>query len=113
MTIVVLSWLAMSTSNASWTTCSESVSKALVASSSKRIFGFFTRARAIAIRCFWPPLSCVPLSPTSVLYPSGKAEIKSWQLAALDASMMSDCFARSQPMPMFLNMLPLKRTGSC
>lgn len=26
------------------------------------------RARAIAILCFWPPESCVPLSPTLVSY---------------------------------------------
>ena len=54
-------------------TCSEqtfslSVSRAEVASSSRRILGFLTSARAIATRCFWPPLNCVPLSPTFVSY---------------------------------------------
>jgi len=49
-------------------TFSLSVSRAEVASSSRRIFGFLTSARAIATRCFCPPLSCVPLSPTFVSY---------------------------------------------
>ena len=43
-----------------------SVSKADVASSNNNILGFFTRARAMAILCFCPPLNCVPLSPTKV-----------------------------------------------
>lgn len=38
-------------------------SSAEVASSSKRILGFLTTARAIAIRCFWPPESLLPLAP--------------------------------------------------
>jgi len=49
-------------------TFSLSVSRADVASSRRRIFGFLTSARAIAMRCFWPPLNCVPLSPTFVSY---------------------------------------------
>jgi len=49
-------------------TFSLSVSRAEVASSSRRILGFLTSARAIATRCFWPPLNCVPLSPTFVSY---------------------------------------------
>ena len=32
--------------------------------------------RAIAIRCFCPPLNCTPRSPTSVPYPSGEAVMK-------------------------------------
>ena len=49
-------------------TFSLSVSRAEVASSRSRIFGFLTSARAIATRCFWPPLNWVPLSPTFVSY---------------------------------------------
>ena len=52
-----------------WQTFSLSVSSAEVASSRRRIFGFLTIARAIATRCFSPPLNCVPLSPTFVSYP--------------------------------------------
>jgi hypothetical protein len=47
----------------------------LVASSSKRISGCLTKALAMAIRCFWPPLSCVPEPPlTGVSNPSGKSK---------------------------------------
>ena len=53
-------------SKACWTTDSDSVSRADVASSKRRILGFLTRALAIAIRCFWPPLNCAPRSPTNV-----------------------------------------------
>ena len=45
---------------------SDLLSKAEVASSRRRIFGFFNRALAIAILCFWPPLSWEPPKPTSV-----------------------------------------------
>lgn len=44
-------------SRAAWTVDSLCVSSADVASSSRRILGFFTRARAMAILCFCPPLS--------------------------------------------------------
>jgi len=47
-------------------TFSLSVSSADVASSSNSIFGLRINALAIATRCFWPPLSCAPLSPTFV-----------------------------------------------
>ena len=53
-------------SSAAWTIDSLSASNADVASSRRRIFGFLTIARAIAIRCFCPPLICPPPSPTNV-----------------------------------------------
>jgi len=49
-------------------TFSLSVSRAEVASSKRRTLGFLMRARAMAIRCFWPPDNCVPLDPTRVSY---------------------------------------------
>lgn len=49
-------------------TFSLSVSSAEVASSSSRTWGLRRIARAMAIRCFWPPDSWVPLSPAWVLY---------------------------------------------
>lgn len=49
----------------------------LVASSKIKIDGFFNKALAIAIRCFWPPESCVPFSPTCVLYLFGNFIINS------------------------------------
>mmetsp|Transcript_13667 Transcript_13667/g.39567 ORF Transcript_13667/g.39567 Transcript_13667/m.39567 type:complete len:82 (-) Transcript_13667:17-262(-) len=55
-----------SMSRASWMAFSVMESSALVASSSTRIFGFFRMARANATRCFSPPLSRSPRSPTTV-----------------------------------------------
>mmetsp|Transcript_21951 Transcript_21951/g.10327 ORF Transcript_21951/g.10327 Transcript_21951/m.10327 type:complete len:87 (-) Transcript_21951:1563-1823(-) len=48
------------------TSCSASLSKALVASSSSRTLGSRMMARAIAMRCFWPPLMRFPMAPTLV-----------------------------------------------
>mmetsp|Transcript_10625 Transcript_10625/g.18030 ORF Transcript_10625/g.18030 Transcript_10625/m.18030 type:complete len:83 (+) Transcript_10625:151-399(+) len=59
--------LCMRRSRASWTSCSLSVSRALVASSRRRILGLAKMARAMATRCFCPPESWTPLSPTNVL----------------------------------------------
>ena len=53
------------------------MSSAEVASSRRRIFGFLTIARAIATRCFSPPLNCVPLSPTFVSYPCHRSSTAS------------------------------------
>ena len=54
-------------------------------------------ARAMATRCFWPPESFTPRSPTRVWYPSGKAEMKSWALAALAAAMTASVDASGRP----------------
>ena len=43
-------------------------------SSRMRIFGSHTSARASAMRCFCPPESCTPRSPTTVSKPSGSDE---------------------------------------
>jgi hypothetical protein len=50
----------------SWIVRSVWVSSALVASSSIRIGGFFKRVRAMPTRCFSPPDSFSPRSPTVV-----------------------------------------------
>lgn len=50
--------------------CSVAVSRAEVASSQMRRRGWRRKARAMATRCFSPPLSFRPRSPTSVPYPS-------------------------------------------
>lgn len=50
-------------SRAFWTSNSDSESRALVASSSRRITGFFMMALAMAIRCFCPPERSAPFSP--------------------------------------------------
>ncbi|MCO5594159.1 hypothetical protein L7F22_048182 [Adiantum nelumboides] len=62
---------SINSSRADCTTFSDSASRADVASSSSKIAGFFSTARAIATLCFCPPDSCTPLSPTCVLYPAG------------------------------------------
>uniref|UniRef100_A0A0A9DLY5 Uncharacterized protein n=1 Tax=Arundo donax TaxID=35708 RepID=A0A0A9DLY5_ARUDO len=59
----------MTLSRASCTILSDSLSKALVASSNSRILGSLRIALAMAILCFCPPESCVPCSPTEVAKP--------------------------------------------
>mmetsp|Transcript_119437 Transcript_119437/g.297901 ORF Transcript_119437/g.297901 Transcript_119437/m.297901 type:complete len:97 (-) Transcript_119437:223-513(-) len=90
MTKVVRCFACSNLSKASWTIRSLSVSKALVASSSSSTAGLRTNARAIAMRCFWPPLSCAPRSPTSVWYFLGKLDTKSCAFAAL-AALSTSC----------------------
>mmetsp|Transcript_33517 Transcript_33517/g.53988 ORF Transcript_33517/g.53988 Transcript_33517/m.53988 type:complete len:85 (-) Transcript_33517:248-502(-) len=75
--LIVLSRCAMmmivrpfiSFSSAAWTTCSFFVSNADVASSRMRTLGSRIAARAMAIRCFCPPESCLPRAPAAVLRP--------------------------------------------
>mmetsp|Transcript_48102 Transcript_48102/g.128751 ORF Transcript_48102/g.128751 Transcript_48102/m.128751 type:complete len:81 (-) Transcript_48102:392-634(-) len=62
----VISCCAMRLSTACWTSASLSASKALVASSNRSTRGLRTSARAMEMRCFWPPESWTPRSPTSV-----------------------------------------------
>mmetsp|Transcript_25212 Transcript_25212/g.58414 ORF Transcript_25212/g.58414 Transcript_25212/m.58414 type:complete len:97 (+) Transcript_25212:495-785(+) len=57
----------MSLSSASCTSFSFSESRALVASSSRRILGSLSTARAMAIRWRCPPESMTPRSPTWAL----------------------------------------------
>mmetsp|Transcript_13712 Transcript_13712/g.24472 ORF Transcript_13712/g.24472 Transcript_13712/m.24472 type:complete len:82 (+) Transcript_13712:2276-2521(+) len=65
---------------------SDTLSRALVASSRIRILGSRSIARAIAIRCFCPPLMVLPASPTKVSKPSGCSMIKSYAFAAFAAA---------------------------
>mmetsp|Transcript_18513 Transcript_18513/g.62465 ORF Transcript_18513/g.62465 Transcript_18513/m.62465 type:complete len:80 (-) Transcript_18513:1757-1996(-) len=50
------------------TVASDLASSADVASSSSSRAGSCAMARAMAIRCFWPPLRFLPPSPTCVSY---------------------------------------------
>ena len=54
-------------SSASWMSFSVKLSSAEVASSSTRIGGPFRMVRAMATRCFSPPESFSPRSPTLVV----------------------------------------------
>lgn len=94
ITNVVLLLPAIISSIAAYTTRSDYVSSADVASSSMRIGGFLRMARAMAMRCFWPPDSCTPASPTHVLRPSGSCEMKWQAFAALAAASTS---SKEQP----------------
>ena len=53
-----------------WMISSDSESSLYVASSRIRILGSARIARAVEIRCLWPPDSLTPRFPTIVLYPS-------------------------------------------
>ncbi|KAL5715158.1 hypothetical protein ACHQM5_017023 [Ranunculus cassubicifolius] len=77
------------------------ISLALVASSSSKIAGFLSTALAIATRCFCPPDSCIPRSPTLVEYPSGRLLMNVCAFACLAASITSDSVAPSLPYRMF------------
>mmetsp|Transcript_8715 Transcript_8715/g.10925 ORF Transcript_8715/g.10925 Transcript_8715/m.10925 type:complete len:127 (-) Transcript_8715:693-1073(-) len=85
-------------SMASCTMASDSASSALVASSSRRIFGRRTSALAIAILCFCPPLSWTPRSPTSVSYFIGRLSMNDAALAKRAASSIS-CIVGSSSVP--------------
>ena len=65
-------WFTLS--RASWTSFSLSLSRAEVASSSSSMRGLRTSALAMATRCFWPPDSWAPRSPTIVSYPCKHTE---------------------------------------
>mmetsp|Transcript_6667 Transcript_6667/g.21364 ORF Transcript_6667/g.21364 Transcript_6667/m.21364 type:complete len:109 (-) Transcript_6667:1547-1873(-) len=71
---------------ASCTSRSDSESRADVASSSSSTRGSASRARAMATRCFCPPDSLTPRSPTSVAYPSERPPTNSCALARRHAS---------------------------
>mmetsp|Transcript_16812 Transcript_16812/g.24599 ORF Transcript_16812/g.24599 Transcript_16812/m.24599 type:complete len:338 (-) Transcript_16812:60-1073(-) len=64
--IMIVVRLSMRLSSASCTMRSLCVSRAEVASSSSKMVGLRSRARAMATRCFWPPDSWMPWSPTLV-----------------------------------------------
>ena len=66
-----------SSSKADWMRASVTESRAEVASSRIRTGGFFRKMRAMATRCFWPPESMAPRSPTWVWKPSGMSRMSS------------------------------------
>mmetsp|Transcript_33294 Transcript_33294/g.80849 ORF Transcript_33294/g.80849 Transcript_33294/m.80849 type:complete len:101 (+) Transcript_33294:409-711(+) len=71
------------------TFCSVTLSSDEVASSRRTIGGSFNKQRAMATRCFSPPESLSPLSPTAVSHSSGSRSMKSYICAALHASTTS------------------------
>ena len=62
ITVVTCFWDILS--SALWTSFSDLLSNAEVASSKINIFGLANIALAIAILCFWPPDNLPPFIPT-------------------------------------------------
>mmetsp|Transcript_17277 Transcript_17277/g.53117 ORF Transcript_17277/g.53117 Transcript_17277/m.53117 type:complete len:140 (-) Transcript_17277:2201-2620(-) len=71
--------------NAAWMSASVRESRADVASSRMTIGGFFAKSRAMATRCFSPPLNFKPRSPTTVSQPSSRRAMKSESAACFAA----------------------------
>mmetsp|Transcript_84432 Transcript_84432/g.123513 ORF Transcript_84432/g.123513 Transcript_84432/m.123513 type:complete len:98 (-) Transcript_84432:37-330(-) len=97
MTMVVRFCVTRKLSSAACTMPSLSVSSALVASSSNSTDGFLIMARAIAMRCFCPPDSCPPFSPTSVSNLVGNSWMKSKAFDILAAASTSSFDAPGLP----------------
>uniref|UniRef100_A0A2M4C3V5 Putative transposase is481 family n=1 Tax=Anopheles marajoara TaxID=58244 RepID=A0A2M4C3V5_9DIPT len=83
--------LSVARANACSIFCSVIESKLLVASSNTRMGEFFKMARAIATRCFSPPDSFNPRSPTCVSYCFGHCRMDSCRSAIRAASSSSAC----------------------
>ena len=87
------------------------ISKAEVASSRRSNLGFFRRTLAIAILCFWPPESWLPLFPTKVSSFSLSSVMKSKAEAFLKASYISSSELSSLARIRFSLIEVAKRTG--
>mmetsp|Transcript_16553 Transcript_16553/g.52649 ORF Transcript_16553/g.52649 Transcript_16553/m.52649 type:complete len:185 (+) Transcript_16553:2-556(+) len=92
---------------------SVTVSTALVASSHSSTGASLSRARPIATRCFSPPDSLSPRSPTSVSYPLGMRKMASWMRARRAAASTSSLVAPARPYSRLCATVSLKRTTSC
>mmetsp|Transcript_128511 Transcript_128511/g.320498 ORF Transcript_128511/g.320498 Transcript_128511/m.320498 type:complete len:131 (+) Transcript_128511:236-628(+) len=112
-TIVVRCLVWSIVSMASCNSHSLRASKALVGSSSRSTAGSRTKALAIAIRCFCPPLSRAPRSPTWEWYPRGSADTKSCAPANFAALTTSSSEAPWRPYRMFSSTGPSNNAGSC
>mmetsp|Transcript_8864 Transcript_8864/g.32925 ORF Transcript_8864/g.32925 Transcript_8864/m.32925 type:complete len:142 (-) Transcript_8864:1778-2203(-) len=77
--------------------CSVAVSNADVASSATSMRGSRKNARAIATRCFSPPLSFTPRSPTMVWRPAGMFAMVLSRRARLAAMVTSSSLAEGLP----------------
>ena len=97
---------------ASWTATSDSESRWAVASSSTTMSGALSSRRAIAIRCFSPPESRYPRSPTTVSSPSGSVRTNGRIWAASSASMSSASDASGRAYARFARIVSWKRCAS-
>mmetsp|Transcript_11683 Transcript_11683/g.28356 ORF Transcript_11683/g.28356 Transcript_11683/m.28356 type:complete len:184 (+) Transcript_11683:746-1297(+) len=99
-------------SSAALTNRSLSASNADVASSNRSTCGLTNNARAMAMRCFCPPLSLMPLSPTHVSRPFSKLRTNSATLACSSAFHIWSSVASGAPNLAFERMLRANNTGS-
>mmetsp|Transcript_1429 Transcript_1429/g.5214 ORF Transcript_1429/g.5214 Transcript_1429/m.5214 type:complete len:205 (+) Transcript_1429:116-730(+) len=102
-------------SRAAWTRRSDSLSNADVASSRSKIRGSLMMARAMEMRCFWPPETRPPPMPTLVSYPSGMRSMNSCALAVIAAAITCSRVATPPGIPaaMLSCTLPENSVGSC
>ena len=100
-------------SSAPCTMASLALSSALVASSRRSRQGARTTARAMATRCFWPPLRRTPRSPTSVSMPFGSWASTVASCAMVTASSRRDAESLGALYRMFSRMDTANRGGSC
>ena len=115
-TVVRLRNPDMSPSSAACTSFSDSLSSAEVASSRSKIAGSPMIARAIAMRCFCPPETNDPPTPTSLSYPLSIRDTNSCALATRAASTTSARVAgapRVLPAAMLSCTVPENSVGSC
>mmetsp|Transcript_1294 Transcript_1294/g.3246 ORF Transcript_1294/g.3246 Transcript_1294/m.3246 type:complete len:185 (+) Transcript_1294:271-825(+) len=102
-----------SRSRACWIEFSVNVSRALVASSSTTIDGFFNKQRAIAALCCSPPDNFSPRSPTIVSQPSGRLSMNGFSCASSIACIISSSVASCRPYFMLVLRVSLKRELFC
>ena len=102
----------MTSSRDAFTSRSLSASSAEVASSRSNALGLTMMALAIAIRCFCPPLSLIPLSPTHVSRPLSRPRTKSATFARSSARHTSSSVASGAPNRALAPMLLANKTGS-
>ena len=96
-------------SMASCTTFSDLLSSALVASSKMTTGAFFTKARAMAKRCFCPPESRMPRSPISVSSCLGRPRTNSSRQALFKACHISSSVTEGLPSRTFSRTVPANK----
>mmetsp|Transcript_33684 Transcript_33684/g.83357 ORF Transcript_33684/g.83357 Transcript_33684/m.83357 type:complete len:125 (-) Transcript_33684:1838-2212(-) len=104
--------LRRSRNRASCIPASVFVSSAEVASSSRTMGGFLRRHLAMATRCFSPPDSLSPLSPTVVSHLSGRDSMKPLSCAISATRSHSSIVASSLPYLMLCSRVSLNMTVS-
>src|SRR5680860_1163608 len=104
---------ASAVSRARWTAASDSESRCAVASSRTTTPGALSSSRASASRCFSPPESRCPRSPTTVSSPCGSDRTRSqtWAARSADSSWASSAAGRAYSR--FARTVSWNRCASC